>query len=36
MVCCEDMVFCRDTGMNDEEEEVDALEGACSMATDIA
>lgn len=36
MVCCEDIVFWRDTGMNDDDEEVDALEGACNMATDIA
>lgn len=25
---CEDIVFCRDTGMKEEEEEVEALEGA--------
>lgn len=36
MVCWEDIVFWRDTGMNDDEEEVEAREGACSIATDIA
>lgn len=33
---CEDMVFCLDTGTYEEEEDVDARDGACSMAMDIA
>lgn len=33
---CEDMVFCRETGTKDEEEEVEALDGACSIATDMS
>jgi hypothetical protein len=33
---CEFMVFCRETGTYEEYDEVDALEGACSIATDIA
>lgn len=32
---CEDIVFCRETGAKDEEEDVDAREGACSMETAI-
>jgi hypothetical protein len=30
------IVFCRDTGANEEEDEVEALEGACSVATDMS
>jgi hypothetical protein len=30
------MVFWRETGAKDEDEEVEALEGACSIATDMA
>lgn len=30
---CEDIVFWRDTGMKDDDEDVDAREGACSMET---
>ena len=33
---CEDIVFCRDTGTKEDEEEVEALEAGCSIvATDI-
>jgi len=32
---CEDIVFARETGMKDEEEDVEARDGACSIATDI-
>jgi hypothetical protein len=32
---CEDIVFWRLTGMKDDELEVDARDGACSIATDI-
>jgi hypothetical protein len=30
---CEDIVFWRETGMKDDDEDVDAREGACSMDT---
>lgn len=30
---CDDMVFWRETGMKDDEEDVDAREGACSIDT---
>jgi hypothetical protein len=30
------IVFCRDTGANEDEEDVEALEGACSVATDMS
>ena len=30
---CEDIVFWRETGINDDDDEVDAREGACSMET---
>jgi hypothetical protein len=33
---CEDMVFWRETGMKDEDEDVDARDGACSMETAMA
>lgn len=32
---CEDIVFWRETGTNDEEEEVEARDGALSSATDM-
>ncbi len=33
---CDDIVFWRETGMKEEEDEVEAREGALSIATDIA
>jgi hypothetical protein len=30
---CDDIVFWRETGMKDDDDEVDAREGACSMDT---
>jgi hypothetical protein len=33
---CEDMVFWRETGMKEEDEDVEALDGACSMETAMA
>lgn len=33
---CDDMVFCRETGWNEDEDDVEALDAGCSMvATDI-
>lgn len=33
---CEDIVFCRETGMKEDEEEVEARDGAWSIAIDVA
>lgn len=33
---CEDMVFWRETGMKDEDDEVEARDGACSIDTAMA
>jgi hypothetical protein len=33
--CADDIVFWRETGTKEDDDEVEAREGACSMATDI-
>lgn len=33
---CDDIVFWRETGINDDDDDVEAREGACSMETAMA